>query len=770
MTDVILLFTCVVGLVLASFAAFPPPGFMIAFAAFLRSAPSFLDTVWQISTDLLALFAIIVLVAGVIRRRLDVIRDVCISLATAIVIWLLVARWVQGEWPAVWDSLRLDRNYSWYPSLRIALPVAVIVTAAPHLTRPFRRVGRWLIAFACIGLTALSVTSLLGALAGVLVGAAAGSVVHLIFGSSAGRPSLDDVARALAHVGVPTRSLSPARRQPAGLFEVLGEDSDGNPLVIKVYGRDAHDSALVTTMWHTLWYRDPGSPLRFGRLQQVEHEALVTLLAAQSGVLTEEVVTAGATTDDDAILVMRGRGTPLDELDSLDHIDRAAIVDQLWEMLAGLHSGSINHGSIDCTTIIVDDGRTGLVDFGGGGVAVNDAQINADRVQAFVTSVLLTNEADAVASAQRALGDDGVQAMLPHLQSATLTARQRRDVRAAEIELDEMRERISEVIGVEEPELVKLRRVTIGSLLKVLLPGFAIIAITSALSGLDFEAVGKEVAAATVWLLVLGFLVAQVTRVTQAVSTLGASPKRLPFGPVYALQLAVGYLNIAIPSYAARVAVIVRFFQRLAIPPGAALAAGALDVMTTFFIEVIGISCMLLFTPASLDLDLSGTGSAVIRLLIIVGVLVGLIVLAVVLVRKLREYIVEQAKRLGTEAMAVLRGLHSPRRLALLLGGNIATEILFTLALGIFARSMGYTISFADLLLIHLSVALLAGLVPVPGGIGISEAMLTVGLIRAGMPDETAFAAAICYRAATFYLPPIWGFFSLRWLERAKYV
>ena len=548
------------------------------------------------------------------------------------------------------------------------------------------------------------------------------------------------VARALAQLGVPTRSLSPAQRQPAGLFEVSGEDTDGNPLVIKVYGRDAHDSALVT------------------------------LLAAQYGVLTEDVVTAGATTDDDAILVMRGRGMPLYELDPTDELNSRSVVDQLWEMLRGLHRGGIGHGSIDDTTIIVDNGRVGLVDFGGGGVGVDVSRINADRAQAFVAALLFTNEADAVVSARRALGDDGVQAMLPHLQRATLTARQRRDVKAGDIELDEVRERIAEAIGVEEPELQKVRRVTIGSLLKVLLPGFAIIAITSALSGLDFESVGKEVAAATVWLLVLGFLVAQITRVTQAVSTLGASPKRLPFGPVYALQLAVAYLTIAIPSYAARVAVIVRFFQRLAIPPGAALAAGALDVMTTFFIEVIGITCMLLFTPASLDLDLSGTGSAVTRLLIILSVLVGLIVLVVVLVRKLREYIVKQAKRLGTEAMAVLRSLRSPRRLALLLGGNIATEILFTLALGAFARSMGYTISFADLLLIHLSVSLLAGLVPVPGGIGVSEAMLTLGLIRAGMPDEAAFAAAICYRAATFYLPPIWGFFSLRWLERSKYV
>jgi uncharacterized protein (TIRG00374 family) len=111
-----------------------------------------------------------------------------------------------------------------------------------------------------------------------------------------------------------------------------------------------------------------------------------------------------------------------------------------------------------------------------------------------------------------------------------------------------------------------------------------------------------------------------------------------------------------------------------------------------------------------------------------------------------------------------------PRRLLLLLGGNVSTEVLFTLALGVFARSMGATIPFADLLLIHLTMSLLAGLVPVPGGMGVAEAILTYGLIKAGMDDGAAFAAVIMYRLSTFYLPPTWGFVAMRWLERNKYL
>jgi hypothetical protein len=42
--------------------------------------------------------------------------------------------------------------------------------------------------------------------------------------------------------------------------------------------------------------------------------------------------------------------------------------------------------------------------------------------------------------------------------------------------------------------------------------------------------------------------------------------------------------------------------------------------------------------------------------------------------------------------------------------------------------------------------------------------------MSAGLPEEIAFAAALMYRLATFYLPPIWGFFALRWLERNKHL
>ncbi len=38
------------------------------------------------------------------------------------------------------------------------------------------------------------------------------------------------------------------------------------------------------------------------------------------------------------------------------------------------------------------------------------------------------------------------------------------------------------------------------------------------------------------------------------------------------------------------------------------------------------------------------------------------------------------------------------------------------------------------------------------------------------MEQSAAFAAVLLYRISTFYLPPIWGWFALKWLRRHKYL
>jgi uncharacterized protein (TIRG00374 family) len=218
------------------------------------------------------------------------------------------------------------------------------------------------------------------------------------------------------------------------------------------------------------------------------------------------------------------------------------------------------------------------------------------------------------------------------------------------------------------------------------------------------------------------------------------------------------------------VAVNIRFFQRHGVPPGAAIATGALDGFSGFVVQALILVGLLLLTSASLDVDVDSAAGGVGRILVwmLIAALVAIVVVAVV--PRLRRWIIDWARRLGTEAKEAVRGLQSPRRLGLLFGGSLATEVLFALALGTFVYAFGFRVGIGELLLINISTALLAGLLPVPGGVGVVEGGLIYGLVRAGVPDEVAFAAVVLYRVASFYLPPVWGYFAMRWLERNEHL
>src|SRR5262249_58136048 len=72
------------------------------------------------------------------------------------------------------------------------------------------------------------------------------------------------------------------------------------------------------------------------------------------------------------------------------------------------------------------------------------------------------------------------------------------------------------------------------------------------------------------------------------------------FGPVYVMQLATSYMNLALPSSAGRLAVNIRFFQRQGITPAAAVTAGAIDSFASTVVQAVLLSPLLIFAEADL--------------------------------------------------------------------------------------------------------------------------------------------------------------------------
>jgi uncharacterized membrane protein YbhN (UPF0104 family) len=761
-TDLLLLLAS--GALLAiTIAAYPPGAAERAFANAIARLPSWLDPIWGVLSDAVWLWAIGLTLIALVRRRFMVVGQAAAAVVLACPLALSAGRLALGSWPSA-DSLFGGSSSAHFPYVRLAEAAAVIITILPHLTLPLQRFSRWVLVLGGIGVLGLADATPIGTVASFLVALVAASIVRLALGTSVGRPGLGDVAAGLKELGVEAGSLTDAERQVAGVFHVAGQDGEGRPLLIKVYGRDAYDTRLVATLWRRLWYRGDGAAVGVGRLEAAEHEAFVTLLAGRAGVPTRELVTAGSTADDDAFVVLRGDARALTTGSGNRQLQGA------WRALALLDELKIAHRGIDPSTLVAVEGEVGFVDFGGATVAPDEEQLLADRARLLMTTAAVAGAEPAIGAAIGALGADGLAGLLPYLQPAAFSSTLRRAVKEAGIDVDAFRGEAAEAASVESPELVKLRRVSWWSAIQAGLLLLATYTVISAAQDVDWEAVWDSLAEASWGAVLLAFLVAQLPRVSQSFSTIGSVPASLPFGPVYALQLATSYMNLALPSSLARLAVNIRFFQRQGLSATVAVTSGVIDSFTSTVLQVLLLILLLLFSESTVALDLSTPSGDSARLAALVLLLLVVSILVLVLVGRIRRAIVDRVRRWWPEVREAIAGLRASNKLALLIGGNLATEILFATALGLFAHALGYTLPLSELLVINMSVTLLASFIPVPGGIGVTEFGLSVGLSAAGLPPEAALATVILYRVSTFYLPPLWGFFALLWLQRNRYL
>ena len=195
--------------------------------------------------------------------------------------------------------------------------------------------------------------------------------------------------------------------------------------------------------------------------------------------------------------------------------------------------------------------------------------------------------------AGRRRGADALSATTACSQSLPLPAgggaadRCARRARAANIELDDVRSRIRVALGAARPAADQVapghRRVAAQPGACWPSPRYALI---GAFSDIDLASFLDALRDASWWWLAFALVLAQIARVPAAVSTMGSIDQPLPLGPLTALQFAICYVNLAIPSTAARVAINVRFLQRFGVPPATAMTAGVIDSVSGFVVQI----------------------------------------------------------------------------------------------------------------------------------------------------------------------------------------
>jgi uncharacterized membrane protein YbhN (UPF0104 family) len=664
-----------------------------------------------------------------------------------------------------------------FPVLQVALFMAVATAGLPYLARGMQRLVEIFIALVALAAAVGGHGLPLNVLGSLAVGWGATAVVRLVFGSPLGLPSADDVRLLLEGFGIRSIDVHPVTRQVWGVAkfeatEIRPANTLGR-LGIAVYGRDAADARLLTKVGRFLLYRDSGPSLTITRLQQVEHEAYVTMRAGLADVAVPEIVEAGtAGPSQDALLVYRmPPGTALSDTDAAEISD--AMLDELYRQLLTLRRARIAHGAISGDAVLVDPvaGTVVLADFRNASVRASPDQLDRDLASAIAATAVVIGAERAADSAARCLEPEMLDGALRQLQKPALDPLLGRSLRGRRDLLPKVRERAAAAAAIELPALAEPRRVSWPTLIMIigsLIGGWALIGVLIDVAGSFDTVIGAD------WLwVIMAFVLAQLAYVASAVESLGSVAGPLPLGRTVAVEVAKAFSGLA-GGAPAIFATRVRYYQKQGYDTPVALSSGAIMTTASWISTAVLFVVSLPFAWGSLDLEATPQGggdSKLVWIILALVVLIGLVVGLAVAVPRLRRLAAEKMRPKLRDIWGNLKVVaSSPGKLVQLLGGAFGRDLLVAMALSVSLRAFGDHLQLPILIVVITLAALIGGIAPSPGGMGVVEAGMILGLTAAGVAEADATAAVFIQRLFTSYLPPIWGWITLVWMRKREYL
>ncbi len=707
---------------------------------------------------------------GLLVPRLTAVRQMGVAGVAALLVCLLLDALLgpAAGRPPLPDFAGFNPRF---PILQLAVATAVALAGLPYLSRPMRRlvVGAVSLAALCAVVGAYGLP--LGVIAAVIVGWGTAAACHLAMGAPNGLPSAAEVAEAVRDLQVDVRGLTSMARQEWGVASFAGTDTNGRPLELAVYGRDAADAQWLRKVWRFCIYRDSGPTLVLNRLQQVEHEAYLTFLAAHAGVRVPEVIAAGrcGPARDAALITRLPEGSRFSQRggdgvsdDDLDGFLRSVLV---------LRTSGVSHGALSPETVLATAQGPVLRDFRRASSSAPAARTDGDLAAAVAAVAVVAGIDRGAASACRVLDRETIRAVLTRLQRSTLDPETVRMAQSQKVSLKALRERLGAAAGVEVPKLVEAKRISWPNLLMVvgsLVGLWLIIGVLTEASGSLSVIRGARwgwVAAA--------FVLGQLPVVTGAWALTGAVMGPLPFGRCVALETSNLFTSF-VGGDAAVFGVRVRFFQRQGLDAPAAISSGAIAGTASWVVKGVLFVVCLPFAVGDFHKPTSSDGAShqgIVWIILIVVLAIAVMAAVATLVPRVRRLVAEKAwPHLVTIWNDVKAIAVEPRKIAYVLGGSLGSQVLIALCLGASLHSVGEHASFATLIVVLTLAAMIGGAVPVPGGAGVIEVGLIAGLSAAGIPQDQAVAAVFIERFCTAYLPPIWGWATLLWLRRSDYV
>ncbi len=724
-----------------------------------------ITTLWFVgSFGVIALLIVI----GLLVPKLAAIRQVALAGVTALAACLLIEV-VLGDAagrPAIPELQGFDPRF---PVLQLAIATAVALAGLPYLSRPLRRVICAAVALAALCAVVGGYGLPLCVVAALVLGWGTAAACHLVLGAPNGMPSASEVSAAVHDLHVELRNLTAAPRQAWGVATFTGSDEVGRPVELTVYGRDAADAQWLRKLWRFCVYRDSGPTLMFNRLQQVEHEAYLTLLAEHAGVCVPSVVAGGrcGPSGDAALVTRLPNGRRLGSCAGEDVSEGAA--DATLRAVLALRQAAIAHSALSPETIVLTADGPLLRDFRRASSSAPRFRTDRDLAATIATLAAVIGVDRAVASCGRVLQPDQMEPVLTLLQRSTIEPETQRLAHSQKGFLKTLREALAAQAGVEVPKLTEVKRISWPNLLMVIgsLVGlWLIIGVLTDASG----SLSVIRGAAWGWV-AAAFVFGQLPVVTGAWELTGAVLDPLPFGRCVALETSNLFTSF-VGGSAAVFGVRVRFFQRQGLDVESAISSGAIAGTSSWIVKGALFLICLPFAAGNFHKPSDTSGDAgIVWLFLIVVLAIAVVAAVAALVPRLRRMALAKAKPHILTIWTDIRVIAvEPRKVFYVLGGCVGSQVLIAFSLGASLHAVGEHASFATLIVVLTLAAMIGGAAPIPGGAGVIEVGLIAGLTAAGVPQDQAVAAVLIERFCTAYLTPIWGWATLVWLRHNDYV
>lgn len=239
----------------------------------------------------------------------------------------------------------------------------------------------------------------------------------------------------------------------------------------------------------------------------------------------------------------------------------------------------------------------------------------------------------------------------------------------------------------------------------------------------------------------------------------GFVPERVSLRRALLAQLSGFFVNLATPGGLGSAAVNTRFLARSGIAQTQALASVALGQIVGFVLHVL----LLVAFGTWIGADYAASLPTGATLLIVVGSLAACVGVGV---PRLRRWLAARLREAGPRFRELVR---QPGKLTVGLLGQLAVTLMAVLSLYCCSRAFGQSAGFPEVAFAQLVGSAVGSAIPMPGGIGSSDAALAYSLqVTTGVAVATWVPVVLVYRLCTFWLPLIPGWISFLYLQRRE--